>query len=144
MTDSSNSVVSRYSGYQNNMSKDTLSGHRVLWDMLPLTLVCAACIYYTWDINMKYLKYFLIGIIANNLTVRDPIAFRLVMYLVILVVVVVPIVFMRRKRIAILMYGIIIIYFSYKTYSLLNAETVAGFEGNKIVPYKFFFIDYQK
>ena len=135
----SGSSIGRYGIYSNDVFGVRLSTYRILWDMLPLSLVCAACIIYSDDINSNLLKLFFVGIVANNLTISDPIAFRLVIYLVILIIVVLPATFQNKKKIGVLICSITVIYFFYKSYAVLAAQKSPDFIGNKIIPYKTFF-----
>lgn len=135
----SSSSIGRYGIYSNDIFGARLSSYRILWDMLPLSLVCTACIIYSDDVNSNFLKLFFAGVIANNLTISDPIAFRLVIYLIILIIVVLPLTFQNKKKIGVLICSITVIYFFYKSYSVLAAQKSPDFIGNKIVPYKTFF-----
>lgn len=134
----SNSSIGRYGIYSSDVFSTRLSSYRILWDMLPLSLVCTACIVYSDEVN-NFLKLFFAGVVVNNLTISDPIAFRLVIYLVILIIVVLPLTFQNKKKIGVLICSMTVIYFFYKSYSILAAQKSPDFIGNKIIPYKTFF-----
>lgn len=135
----STSSIGRYGIYSSDVFGARASSYRILWDMLPLSLVCTACIIYSDDANSNLLKLFFTGVVVNNLTISDPIAFRLVIYLVILIIVVLPMTFQNKKKIGVLVCSITVIYFFYKSYSVLAAQKSPDFIGNKITPYKTFF-----
>lgn len=135
----STSSIGRYGIYSSDVFGARLSSYRILWDMLPLSLVCTACIVYSENVNSNFLKLFFVGVVVNNLTISDPIAFRLVIYLVILIIVVLPATFQNKKKIGVLICSITVIYFFYKSYAVLAAQKSPDFIGNKIIPYKTFF-----
>lgn len=137
-----NSSIDRYSIYASNMADLDLSdSHRILWDMLPLTLVCLVCYRYAdnEELNSFYLKSFFAAVILNNILVSYPMRERVTTYLMLPIIIVIPRVFERKKPVAVIVYSIIIIYFLYKSIWNLLLWYIGAFGTPQITPYHTFF-----
>ncbi|WP_461063660.1 EpsG family protein [Spirosoma horti] len=132
-------MFDRYDDYSTSMNF-SYNSHRILWDMLPLSLLCFACYKFADQskINNLFLKLFLVGLILNNVIISHPISFRLVMYLLMMVMVVIPYIFDRKSRITAAVYATTTIYFFYKTCAGLASQYSAT-NGDIVVPYYTFF-----
>ncbi|WP_432709237.1 EpsG family protein [Pedobacter sp.] len=129
-------LVNKYGGYSDFTVENESNSHRILWDMLPLSVICLGIVISQKQIDYHYLKLFITGVVVNNLIISYPIGFRIVIYLLILIVIIVPKAFNRQGLLAAIIYTLIVVYYLYKSCSILLVQFNPLFVGNKVVPYK--------
>lgn len=133
-------AVDRYDSYADFLIDHVMPFRRVVMGVIPLTGIAIVAIYKAKKVNTLLLKTFLAGVVLGNIIVTFPIGNRIIIYFTLLMCVSLPISLDKQTWKALSVYSLVIAYFSYNFYSILKVQmSTIIVEGDKIVPYYFFF-----